>query len=127
MYLLKRSEPFERSLKKLLKRNPYKVAIIKQLKDITAELVNEPTFSNSLINANEEGISATILNSPDLAFWKIRFVAGRGARGKIRLMYLINDVEKIVILVYIYDHKQFAKRPADDFLKQVIRQVVQDA
>ena len=126
MYLLKRSSPFEKSLKKLIKKHPYRDAIIENLKEINQGLAEDPSFSNSTVDASLEPLSSKILSNVNLKFWKIRFMVGTGASGKIRLMYLVNDLEKVVILVYIYDHKQYTKRPANDLLKAWINDAIDE-
>lgn len=126
MYLLKRSKVFEHSFKKFIKKHPYKQKIVAKLKEITKGLEIDPTFAKYTIKASEEPISYGFLNESASTFWKIRFTAGKGAAGQIRLMYLVNDAEKIVILIYIYDHKQYAKRPPDDYLKNVIRDAIDE-
>lgn len=120
MYLLKRSSFFEKSLKKLIKRHPYASVIITDLKVINEGLAQDPSFSNSTVDASLEPLSEKILSNFDLKFWKIRFTVGTGKSGKIRLMYLVSDLEKVVILVYTYDHKQYTKRPPNDLLRRLV-------
>jgi mRNA-degrading endonuclease YafQ of YafQ-DinJ toxin-antitoxin module len=120
MYLLKRSSSFEKSLKKLLKKHPYASKIISDLKIINEGLAQDPSFSNSTVDASLEPLSEKILSDVNLKFWKIRFTVGTGKSGKIRLMYLVNNLEKVLILVYIYDHKQYTKRPLNDLLKRLV-------
>jgi hypothetical protein len=49
---------------------------------------------------------------------------GRGASGQVRLMYLVNQNDCVIKLVWIYNHEQFAKRPADKDLKSVIQEIL---
>jgi hypothetical protein len=57
-------------------------------------------------------------------FHKLEMRFSQGASGQIRLMYLVNTTVCIIILVWIYSHEQFAKRPADPDLKSIIKEIL---
>ena len=40
-------------------------------------------------------------------------------------MYLVNATEYIIKPVWIYNHEQFAKHPADKDLKSVIKEILE--
>ncbi|WP_315788873.1 hypothetical protein [Fischerella sp. JS2] len=49
----------------------------------------------------------------------------KGASGQVRLMYLVNNIDYVIKLVWIYNHEQFAKRPAEKDLKSVIKEILE--
>jgi hypothetical protein len=49
---------------------------------------------------------------------------GRGASGQVRLMYLVNAEARTIRLVWLYSHEQFAKRPSDPDLRNVLKAVI---
>ena len=34
-------------------------------------------------------------------------------------MYLVNDIDCVIKLIWIYNHEQFAKRPGDKYLGKI--------
>ncbi|GET41253.1 hypothetical protein [Microseira wollei] len=59
--------------------------------------------------------------------WKLEFKMPtlRGAAGQGRLIYLINTVQKQVVLVWIYTHAEFEKRPPDQNLKRLLGEIIE--
>ncbi len=59
--------------------------------------------------------------------WKLEFKMPtlRGAAGQGRLIYLINTVQKQVVLVWIYTHAEFEKRPPDKSLKRLLEEIIE--
>lgn len=47
-----------------------------------------------------------------------------GASGEGRLMYLVNDSDYLIQLIWIYTHDEFKKRPPDKSLKQILRELL---
>jgi hypothetical protein len=41
-------------------------------------------------------------------------------------MYLVNATDFVIRLVWIYNHEQFAKRPPDKELKNIIQEIWDD-
>jgi hypothetical protein len=58
--------------------------------------------------------------------WKLEFTMPhlQGSAKKGRLIYLFNSLEKEVILVWIYTHAEFKKRPDNDVLKDVLKRIM---
>jgi hypothetical protein len=58
--------------------------------------------------------------------WKLEFTMPhlQGAAKKGRLIYLFNSSDKEVVLVWIYTHAEFKKRPEDQVLKSVLKQIM---
>lgn len=40
-------------------------------------------------------------------------------------MYLVNTIDCVIKLVWIYSHEQFAKRPTDTDIKSVIKDILE--
>jgi hypothetical protein len=62
--------------------------------------------------------------SKEWTFYQLRLKIGKGASGQIRLMYLVNPVEQVILPVWIYSHEQFAKRPSNEDLRQVFQDIL---
>lgn len=56
--------------------------------------------------------------SLDWEFRKLVFTLPKrqGASGQGRLMYLVNEQDRLIVLVWVYTHEQFPKRPPDQSL-----------
>ena len=54
---------------------------------------------------------------------KLRIMFAKGASGQIRIIYLVNERDKIIKPLWIYNHKQFSKRPPEQDIKTVIKQL----
>ncbi|WP_375496845.1 hypothetical protein [uncultured Nostoc sp.] len=64
------------------------------------------------------------LNIPQgWSFHKLLKVS-KGALGQIRLMYLVNTIDCVIKLVWIYSHEQFEKRPTEVELKSVLKEIL---
>ncbi|MEG4986222.1 hypothetical protein QUB08_10690 [Microcoleus sp. BR0-C5] len=74
-------------------------------------------------NSRNEPLPGKTLLPQEWTFHKLEIRFAKGASGQIRLMYLVNATTCTIRLVWIYSHEQFAKRPADDDLKSVIREI----
>ncbi|MBZ8181583.1 hypothetical protein [Oscillatoria salina] len=48
----------------------------------------------------------------------------QGASEQGRLIYLVNQNERMIVLVWIYTHEEFAKRPPDKTLKQILQEIL---
>ncbi len=109
---------FERSLKKLIKR--YKGTKDRQafqqfISQLLKDLCHDPCPSNSAI----EPLPGKNIIPQEFEFRKLRFIMPgfKGASGQGRLMYLINSEQSLIVLVWIYTHEEFEKRPDDKSLK----------
>jgi mRNA-degrading endonuclease YafQ of YafQ-DinJ toxin-antitoxin module len=45
---------------------------------------------------------------------------------KVRLIYLVNESQAVIQLIWIYSHEQFKKRPADRDLQRVIEEILEE-
>lgn len=61
----------------------------------------------------------------DWAFYKLRLTTEifSGASGQIRIMYFISEHLRVIKPVWIYNHKQYPKRPPHDDLFAVIKEL----
>ncbi len=93
-----------------------------------SELVNRLSSSPFLSDANPEPLPKGLAVSDDWKFYKLRFripnLAGASARG--RLMYLVSENQKIIKLAWIYTHAEYAKRPEDSDLKDLLRELLDE-
>jgi hypothetical protein len=66
------------------------------------------------------------LNYPDWEFRKLIFLVPErsGASGEGRLMYLVNQQQRLIRLVWLYTHEEFKKRPPDKDLKTLMRELL---
>jgi hypothetical protein len=55
--------------------------------------------------------------------WKARFsVDSQGGNNFLRLIYVIHEQVHTITLLYIYSHKEWPKRPNDEYLKALFRE-----
>lgn len=118
-FLIDKTANFKRSFKKLAK--VYGNDFIKVVAEILENLIEEQYPKDS----HQEPLPGKIKLPESWTFHKLDFKYGKGASGQIRLMYLVNDVEFIIKPIWIYSHEQFAKRPGDKELKNVIKDVLE--
>lgn len=112
------SDNFKRSFKKLAKiRGSDFVEVVTQI----LEALIEDQYP---INSRNEPLPGKIDLPEEWTFHKLQFKISKGASGQIRLMYLVNPTACVIKLVWIYNHEQFAKRPADKDLKNVIKEIL---
>jgi hypothetical protein len=62
-----------------------------------------------------------------LELWKLEFKMPqlRGAAEQGRLIYLLDITKKEVVLLWIYTHAEFEKRPPDNNLKRLLREIME--
>ncbi|EHC18054.1 hypothetical protein [Fischerella thermalis] len=60
-----------------------------------------------------------------MTFHYLELKVSKGASGQVRLMYLVNNIDCVIKLVWIYNHEQFVKRPAGKDLKSVIKEILE--
>jgi len=123
--LLEKSPNFQRSLKKLVKS--YKSLIQKQefiscIGDYLEQLILNPYLPQS----RDEPLPNGIKIPQGWTFHKLVFSIAKGASGQIRLMYLVNESERIIKPLWIYNHEQFKKRPSDKIIGNVIKEVLEE-
>jgi len=117
-FSIEASDNFNRSFKKLAKvhRDSFVALIAKTLEDLI-----DDQYPN---NSRNEPLPGKIQLPQGWTFHKLEIWVSKGTSGQIRLMYLVNETTCTIRLVWIYSHEQFAKRPADDDLKSVIREII---
>ncbi|GAX40843.1 hypothetical protein NIES4075_18090 [Tolypothrix sp. NIES-4075] len=117
-FLIEESDNFKRSFKKLAK------ALGNDFVERVAEVLENLIEDQYPINSRNEPLPAKIQLPEGWTFHKLELKVGRGASGQVRLMYLVNTSDCVIKLVWIYNHEQFAKRPADKDLKSVIKEIL---
>lgn len=121
LFSIERSENFERSFKKLAKNTKvYGPKFVELIGNILEGLIDNP-YPNKCRN---EPLPGKIQLPEDWTFYKLEICYAKGASGQIRLMYLVNETTYTIQLVWIYSHEQFAKRPADNDLRETIREIL---
>jgi len=115
------SDNFSRSFKKLAKAHKvYKDSFVELIDKTWEDLINNPYPNNS----RQEPLPGKIQLPAGWTFHKVELWFTQGASGQIRLMYLVNSATYTIKPVWIYTKEQFAKRPADADLKNVIREIL---
>lgn len=118
-FSIEESDNFKRSFKKLAKS--LGSDFVELLTEILEGLIDE----HYPINSRNEPLPAKIQLPEGWTFHKLELKAGKGASGQVRLMYLVDTVNCIIKLVWIYNHEQFTKRPAEKDLKSVIKEILE--
>ena len=116
-FLIESNDIFEDYLQKLLKSNKsFKNQIVETVGDYLEKLITDPYLSKSHL----EPVPKSYEIREGWTFRKLAFTIGKGASGQIRLMYLVNEQERIIRPLWVYNHEQFEKRPPDKELKNVL-------
>ncbi|MEL6438050.1 MAG: hypothetical protein AAFQ80_02170 [Cyanobacteria bacterium J06621_8] len=121
-FSIEESEFFKRWLRKLVKASG-KILAKKLITLLTAsldDLLDNPYPRNS----RREPLPGKIKLPDDWTFYKLEFRLAKGASGQIRLMYLVNEPEKLIKPLWIYSHEQFAKRPRDRNIADAIEEII---
>ncbi|WP_017715235.1 hypothetical protein [Kamptonema formosum] len=113
------SDNFKRSFKKLAKAHGD--SFVERVTEILEHLTEEPYP----INSRTEPLPRNIQLPEGWTFHKLAFKVSKGASGQIRLMYMVNMTASAIRLVWIYSHEQFAKRPADQDMARVIKEILE--
>jgi mRNA-degrading endonuclease RelE of RelBE toxin-antitoxin system len=117
-FLIEESDNFNRSFKKLAK------SLGQDFREIVAEILENLIDDPCPIHSRNEPLPAKVKLPEGWTFHKLKIKAGKGASGQVRLMYLVNLENFIIKLVWIYNHEQFTKRPADKDLKDIIQGIL---
>ena len=96
--------------------------------DAITELVNCLASNPYLPDSNPEPLPKGLAMSDDWKFYNLRFRMPNlsGASGQGRLMYLVSESQKIIKLAWIYTHAEYAKRPEDRDLKDLLRELLDE-
>jgi mRNA-degrading endonuclease RelE of RelBE toxin-antitoxin system len=108
-----------KNLKKSYKSERSQSAFVDCISSIITTLSKNPRSDE--LNTFQEPLPKGI----QLAAWEFRKLIFsmpdyQGAKGQGRLMYLVNDSDLLIKLVWIYTHEEFQKRPPDKELKPLI-------
>ncbi|MBD2160359.1 hypothetical protein H6G51_12850 [Limnothrix sp. FACHB-708] len=117
-FSIESSEQFQRSFKKLVKATGQ--VMVSQMTFILEQLMDDPHPPSS----RQEPLPSRFRLPDNWTFHKLELKVGRGASGQIRLMYLVDAEARIIRLVWLYSHEQFAKRPSDPDLRNVLKAVI---
>ena len=124
-FSLEKSETFERSLKKLVKS--YKSSSQqREFKELIAQEFRELIINPYTPKARAEPLPRGVKLVENWQFYKLFIVTTKGASGQVRVMYLINEIERIIKPLWIYNHDQFKKRPPDKHLQEAIKDLFYD-
>lgn len=121
-FSIEKSNYFNRSFKKLAKTmaKSHKDNFLESIAKTLEDLIEDPYQNNSRL----EPLPRKLKLPEGWTFHKIEIWVSKGASGQIRLMYLVNLKTRIIRLVWIYSHEQFAKRPSDIDLKSVMAEIL---
>ncbi len=121
-FSLEATDQFNRTFRRLAKSKAYG----NDFKDVVGEvlrgLLHDPYPSNSRDEPLPRG---TRIPEP-WTFHKLTIKIGPGASGQLRLVYLVNETDRIVKPLWIYSHEQFKKRPPDREIHGSIKEVFED-
>jgi mRNA-degrading endonuclease YafQ of YafQ-DinJ toxin-antitoxin module len=120
-YLIEKSPNFERSLKKLIKTHKSSSQKQQFIQTISNNL-EQLTLNPFPPNARKEPLPSSFNLSQNWQFYKLAIVVAKGASGQIRIMYLVDEIQRIIKPIWIYNHQQFTKRPPDQDIKQIINE-----
>ncbi|NEQ88813.1 MAG: hypothetical protein F6K26_55665 [Moorea sp. SIO2I5] len=111
------SHKFKRSLNKLVKVHGR--SFVERVDQILENLIDNPYPRNSY----QEPLPKKIKLPEGSTFQKLKFTVAKGASGKIRLMYLVIKSKSVIKPAWIYSHQQYDKRPPDQELRNVLREL----
>lgn len=109
------SEHFKSSYQKIAKKksDEYK----RKIGDLISEIIANPYLAGCSLEPRPAN-----MNLPDgWEFYKLRRKIDKGLIGQVRVMYLVNKELRIVNLMWIYNHDQFAGRPHDKDISNVAK------
>jgi len=118
LFSIEKSGCFERSFKKLAK--VHRAHFVNHIAEILESLMENPYPQDS----RREPLPDKVQLPAGWAFYKLEIWIARGASGQVRLMYLVNEGNRIIQLVWIYSHEQFKKRPSDSDLRAVLKEIL---
>ena len=122
-----RSDKFERTtkvLKKDYKGQRSQQAFVACVSGIITTLTRNPRPEGSRLEPIPHGVTIP----EHWEFRKLVFLMPErsGASGQGRMMYAVDLNSSIISLLWIYTHEEFAGRPSDGDLRQLLRDVVDD-
>jgi mRNA-degrading endonuclease RelE of RelBE toxin-antitoxin system len=137
-YRVTLSKKFEASYKQVIKRYYRKNQQgLAECDKVVADLVrvlevnprNKPPIAKQVNNHIDRCLPEpwpSKLAKDGWEFWKayFGFPALSGAANKGRVIYAIDEEAKVVHVIWIYNHQQFAKRPDDRDLQKALKEIV---
>ena len=118
-YSIEQTEFFERCFRKFGKL--YRREAIEPLLDALTNLAIDPYPTKS----RQEPLPSKTQVLEGWTFHKLEIWLGKGASGQVRLMYLVNEEARIIRPIWVYNHEQFAKRPDEQDLRNVIENALE--
>ncbi|NEQ72935.1 MAG: type II toxin-antitoxin system RelE/ParE family toxin [Okeania sp. SIO2C9] len=125
LFLIKKNTNFENSFKKLVKTYKSKSEKQKFTQDISIYL-NKLIIDPYPPQARAEPLPKGLELPDECQFYKLLLTIGKGTSGKIRLMYLVYEMKRVINPLWIYNHQQFEKRPPDRDIKDVIQETFEE-
>ncbi len=124
-FLIEKSTNFERSFKKLVKTYKSKSQQQEFIQVISKHL--EKLIINPYPpKAKFEPLPSGLKLPDEWQFYKLVLTIAKGASGQIRLMYLVDEKQRVIKPLWIYNHQQFEKRPPDGDIKDVIQEIFEE-
>ncbi|MGB3509958.1 MAG: hypothetical protein WBA93_12095 [Microcoleaceae cyanobacterium] len=124
-FLIEKFTNFERSLKKLVKTYKSKSQQQEFIQVISKHL-EELIINPYPPQARAEPLPSSLKLPDEWQFYKLVVTIAKGASGQIRLMYLVDEKERVIKPLWIYNHQQFEKRPPDRDIKDVIQEIFEE-
>lgn len=127
-FQIRLSENFEKELKKLIRSHYRKnkaglAKFLELIERFIQDLAIKPRFQPPLghLEPFPQGSSCS-----GWELWKLEFKMPqlRGAAAQGRLIYLIDTIQKEVVLIWIYTHAEFEKRPPEKNLKRLLDDLI---
>ena len=128
-YLIKLSKNFEKTQKKLIsdryRKNRKAVIEFTELITKLIHILEVDPYLRPPVGHLEPWPKN--INFKDWQLWKLEFKMPqlRGAAEKGRIIYLLNAALKEVVLIWIYTHAEFKKRPPDKDIKKRLLEVIE--
>lgn len=121
-YQVKPSSKFTRNYKilsKAFKSSRQKDDFETQIREIVKSIQKDPKLQGSF----NEPLPSNLSLPADYELRKYTFQIPnrKGAAGEGRLIYLVDNSTKLIILIWLYSHEDFKKRPPDQDLASVIK------
>ncbi len=115
-FLLKKSESFEKTFRKLGKSKAYDKTFPEKIGRVLKSLPHNPYPKDS----RKEPLPSKTKLPDGWTFHKLKIQVGQGNSGQVRLIYLVNKTLFSIRPLWLYSHEQFKRRPPDKDLREVI-------
>lgn len=125
LFQLEKTSSFEHSFKILLKTYKSKIQQQEFTQCISSNL-KLLTINPYPPKSRFEPLPSKLKLLLNWQFHKLVIKFLKGASGEIRIMYLVNEKEKIIKPIFIYTHQQFAKRPPDKEIRDLLKDNLTD-